>query len=245
MKRTELTNAQEQMSTKKKKTRFEVYDFWRRNSTDNEINTRWAEVVNSIRASAKTCVKLDKSLAIQYTHHGDILNMFFRLPHDGLELAEYLTQGIGDLDRKAIAKDTAWRDWWENKLHSDIKAWWRDRELDEEQNCEGWPKQFNCFLDKIIGDSTLVFLFQKHLALPFVELLVCADEIEPDDGPDGVVDGDIIHEYASLADLLDSRISEVSEASAYSICSAETGKLLFGSPWKAERGKDDSDVDME
>jgi hypothetical protein len=122
-----------------------------------------------------------------------------------------------------------------------VEDWWKQYSGETDH---GWQTRFTDYLEELasnrVPDETLVTLLQKHHKRPFVE--ICLDnEGEPDCGPAGVSDGDIGDDYASLADLLEGCIGDVGKAPTYSICSAETGKLLYGVPWKTEDNVEEDD----
>jgi hypothetical protein len=101
-----------------------------------------------------------------------------------------------------------------------------------------------CLYDSI--DPILMPLLQKYFTFPFIE--VCASDglyfCEPTYGPQSVVDGDICESYSSLADVLERNVSD--NRINLSICSSESGKLLYGVPWKEEdQNSDICDEDEE
>lgn len=213
-----------------------VFGFLQRNSSNEYKNKTWGSVVNVIRAAAKKTMKFDESLAFQKIEDGEIFNYFFRVPYDALEVYEYINQDKGGLNYEALCNDPEVKAWWEEKEGKDGKV--------EEVT---WQQRFeDYYIDEstseLVSDKTLLALLQKHHTMPFVEIELDDEEVQPDCGPDRVKEGCTIGEHESLADILDSHVKYVTECPLYSICSAETGQHLYGVQWQAKVMEVDEDA---
>jgi hypothetical protein len=228
---------------KKPKTQPVLYGFLDRKSANDDINKKWKGVVSCIRKEAKKNVKSDESLAIQSIEEGDICNAFFRLPYKDSEVGEYLNQEMGELDHKAMEKDPEIKAWWEESTSE-------NKDMQEDDCYMTWYELFTEHLEDITGEiglpgKPLAALLQKHFATPFVEICVDDDKLEADSGPLSVTDGDTGMEFASLADLLEDQIGVVLDAKTRSICSAESGKLLYGMPWHTKEHVEEEDEEED
>jgi hypothetical protein len=191
-------------------------EFMCRLSTKPTINRKWAEIIAKIEKT----VQGDDSLAFQ-----DIRNTttFVYLPTTGKECKAYLKEAVGDLDGDELFADPETKEWWTQPSNGQMPEYGQSPLYTYLEELRDDP-------DKPVPE-TLVGLLQKHFRRPFVDIYMDLP-LDPDCGPKGVSGGDHTVGNESLADVLEEVIGDVDKAQAYSICSAQTGKLLYGVPWK-------------